>query len=299
MTTHVRPTTKKTESAKPSRKPAPHFFGHSREGRGSIENRLAGILKDLARVLVSNGYGVAGLNRLAKRAYFEAALELDSAAGRRKSHARIAAVTGLTRAEVSRMNREGTAAADHFPANRAQRISMAWISDRAYCDSRGIPSILPFAGKNGSFERLVRDYSGDIPVRAMFSEMRRLRMIRGDTSNNVQLIRAVTPISRQTVTALRALSPWIGFLSHPNEKELVEMNASSIQFALSFESMPELFAAVRELQSRATSFVNGIHELGSKKKSQRGYNLEISFALGTRVPSSGGAKSKGQGRGDV
>src|SRR5690349_10596961 len=93
---------------------------------GGIETRLGAILKDLARVLVCNGYGIAALNRLAKRAYFEAALELDSATGRRRNHARLAAATGLTRAEVSRLSRTPIETFRKRPVSRAQRVSTAW-----------------------------------------------------------------------------------------------------------------------------------------------------------------------------
>lgn len=266
----------------------------------SIDNRLAGILRDLAKVLLSNGYGIAGLHRLAKRAYFEAGLELESSAGRRKNLARIAAATGLTRTEVSRLSRAPRERRDFYSLNRAQRVSLAWISDRAYSDSSGIPNPLPFTGRVGSFERLVRDYSGDIPVRAMFSEMHRLGMVRRDPSNNIQLVRAVTPVSRQTKTALRALSPWVEFLSKTGQNDLVEATTNSIQISLDFESIPELFAAVRELQTRATAFVKSIHELDNKKTSSRGYKLDISFALGTRVPSSSvSAVRKVRGRGNA
>ena len=274
----------KISRPKNSRRGSSAFKSQSSNRRGSMENLLAGILRDLAKVLVSNGYGISGLNRLAKRAYFEAALDLDLAAGR-KNHARIAAATGLTRAEVSRMSRESVDIAVTAPVNRAQRICMAWTSDRAYSNPAGNPSVLPFSGKVGSFERLVKDYSGDIPVRAMFSEMRRLKMVRRDISNNVQLVRSWIPVSRQTTVSLRALSQWVSFLSPASENELAELNANSIEVALNFQTMPELFAAVRELQRRASAFVDGIHELDGGKKARPSFKLEVSLALATRVPS--------------
>lgn len=288
----------KTDRPKSSRRPPPAFKRQSNNKRGSMEDRLAGILKDLARVLISNGYGISGLNRLAKRAYFEAALDLDLAAGRRKNNARIAAATGLTRPEVSRMSRESMEIAVTAPVNRAQRICMAWTSDRAYSDPSGNPSVLPFSGKVKSFERLVKDYSGDIPVRAMFSEMLRLKMVRRDISNNVQLVRSWIPVSRQTTVTLRALSPWVSFLSQTSENELAKLNADSMQVVLNFPTMPGLFAAVRELQRRASAFVDGIHELDGKKESRPGFKLEVSLALGTRVPSLDCQTKRLRGRGN-
>jgi hypothetical protein len=248
-----------------------------------FEKRLAGILKDLARILVANGYGISSLSWFAKRAYFEAAQEL--APGRRKSKAQIAAITGLTRSEVSELYNVNEALLFSKPVvSRAQRVSLGWASDVKYRGKKGKPAVLPYSGRKTSFEGLVREYGADIPAKAMLSEMTRLGLVRKKEKNSIVLVRVEPPISRHTEKTLRALSPWVRFLSCAEGHQKWDLDANAVQITLSFDSMPQLFAAVRELQYRASTFVESIHELSDKRLSATRKQLMVSVALGTRVP---------------
>jgi hypothetical protein len=251
----------------------------------NVEQRLLEILKNLARILVTSGYGVGGLSRLARRAYFEAALALEDKSGRRMNNARIAALTGLTRSEVSQLSqqRPGSAPRTAAPVNRAQRVSIGWISDSEFCDRQGDPNVLPFAGRRASFEKLVKSYSGDIPARAMLSEMLRLRMAREEGGNTVRLIRVNSPVSNRTAASLRAISPWVDFISEDGNDEKNELNANTVRIELNFDSMPQLFAAIREVQNRATAFVRGVQELGSTGRTAKDCTLKVSIGLATRM----------------
>ncbi len=259
---------------------------HRLKAPPGLEHRLAEILTDLARVLIASGYGIAGLTRLARQAFVDAALGLEQAGGRRQSHARIAALTGLTRVEVSQLSRSGTSprARGVQPVNRAQRVSLGWISDEKYCGNAGQPRILPFAGSRASFEKLVKTYSGDIPARAMLSEMIRLGMAREAPDKSIRLVRSDCPVPRHTTTALRAISPWTRFLAESTSDEARELHANSVRVTLSFESLPQLFSAVRELQDRAQAFVTSVHELAAHGKASRSHKLQVSIALATRIP---------------
>ena len=254
----------------------------------NVEQRLAEILTDLARVLVSSGYGIGGLSRLAKQAFVDAAQALAQSDGHRQSNARIAALTGLTRAEVSLLARSQTRIEGHsrLPINRAQRVSLGWVSNDSYCDRFGRPKILPFTGSRTSFEKLVKCYSGDIPARAMLSEMTRLGMVRETPDKSLKLVRIDSPISRHTTTSLNAISPWTRFLAEGSCDEARELHANTARVTLSFESLPQLFSAVRELQGRTEAFVTSVHELGAHGKAAQPHKLQVSIALATRVPRS-------------
>jgi hypothetical protein len=257
------------------------------ESSSDVERRLGSILNDLARILVANGYGIKGLNKLARRAYFQAGLALEDGPGRKVNNARIAALTGLTRAEVSRLarNNEKSLSGALTPVNRAQQVSLGWINDSAFCEKNGNPRVLPFSGPGNSFERLVKTYSGDIPARAMLSEMLRLGMAKQELGF-VRLLRIDSMVSRRTTIKLRAIAPWTNFLSEDEGEDVDELDANTARLTLSFESLPELFAAVRELQSRAMAFVEGVHELGEMKGRKKRHKLHVSIALGTRIPRS-------------
>src|SRR5688572_29817982 len=159
-------------------------------GSDGLDHKLSEILTSIAHLLLRNGYGFARLGKLTKLAFVNAAKALDDDDPKSKiSIARIAAVTGLTRIEVSQLlrseARKGYPASE--PLNRAERVAIGWQGDNDYCDSRGFPLALPFASAGRSFSRLVKKYSGDIPARAMLIEMKRLRMVRHDSSDTVRL----------------------------------------------------------------------------------------------------------------
>jgi hypothetical protein len=280
---------------------------HSRVSRAprsqlKIEGLVTEILTDLARVLVVSGYGVTGVSRLAKRAYLIAAQTLEHDSPRKANHARIAALTGLTRAEVSRLSRERVArnAQGLLPASRAQRVSFGWATDPDYCDRPGTPKVLPFSRSRKSFESLVKRYSGDIPARAMFLEMKRLGMTEETESKTIRLIRLDAPIKQETVTALDAMRPWANFLADSNTDESRNLNANTVRLQISFESLPQLFSAVRELQDRATAFVANIRELGAGDSARNPHKLQVSIALATRVPRvSGTVRRKVTGKNHV
>ncbi len=93
---------------------------------------------------------------------------------------RISALTGLTRKEVRRLleldTPDDTASQDRF--NRGIRVISGWVNDRRFLGSDGKPSDLPVDGKPISFALLVKEYSGDIPTRAMLSMLEEAGSVR-------------------------------------------------------------------------------------------------------------------------
>ena len=116
------------------------------------------------------------------------AKSIDRENGGKLSNARVAALTGLTRTEVSQIVRHGDQDSMD-PANRALRVVQGWLTDPRFAQARDLPRKLPFKGEKTSFSSLVRKYSGDIPARAMLTEMKRLRIVRIDAQDRVLLVR--------------------------------------------------------------------------------------------------------------
>jgi hypothetical protein len=251
-----------------------------------LEQRLAEILKDLAQILVVGGFGVGGLNKLAKRAYVEAAVALNQGSGRRQNNARIAAITGLTRSEVAQLSKSSTSSRrqESVPTNRAQRVSLGWTTDEEFCGRPGKPKLLPLVGKRASFERLVKIYSGDIPARAMLSEMIRVGMARENAEGKIRLLRTTSPIPRHTLATLRAVASWLRFFAENEVIEPKELDANIVRVSLSFESLSQMYSAIRELHERATAFVESVQQLDGVGKRVRPHKLQISIGLATRVP---------------
>jgi Family of unknown function (DUF6502) len=260
-----------------------------------VEGLLTEILTDLAKVLVVSGYGISGLTRLTKLAYLNAAQALEQAQSGRASHARVAALTGLTRTEVSKLSRgiPQIESEGRSPANRAQRVSLGWANDPDYCEKSGSPKVLPFSRGRKSFESLVKRYSGDIPVRAMFLEMSRLGMILETPSKHIRLVRASPPVKSDTVNALAAIMPWTKFLADGQSDEARDLSANTVRLELNFESLPQLFSTVRELQERANVFIASIQELSAGRSKRHSHKLHVSIALATRVPRDNSSTKRG------
>ena len=87
-------------------------------------------------------------------------------------------ITGIPRKEVSRLMKLpwDSDAEVSEQRNRAARVLAAWVRDSAFHDRKGDPLDLPLEG-SPSFSELVRQYSGDIPSRAIADELERLGAI--------------------------------------------------------------------------------------------------------------------------
>jgi hypothetical protein len=262
--------------------------------RASVEldSILKRILASIATLLVTSGSGISRVNELTKLAFVKAAESINRAEGKKTSIARIAASTGLTRIEVSRLlkapNFHHTTRFD--AENRVVRVAEGWISDAAYVDAKGNPLVLQFDGPGNTFSKLVKKYSGDIPARAMLAEMRRLRLVSNTGGDCVRLLRSDIRISRRTVAALNAISPWVRFLARAADH--VDLSSNVIQFHINVSSVSQVNAAIRELSARRDVFIEGIKQLSTCTPSASKYDIAVSVAVATAEPTRRKTKAK-------
>jgi hypothetical protein len=134
---------------------------------------VARILRPLVRILLRNGVSYGTFADIAKSQFVEVARQEFGLAGRKQTISRVAVITGLTRKEVQRLTRARAPSdpdsADRY--NRAARVIGGWRRDRQFLDRRGKPAILTISGGGGTFQELVRRYSGDVPYRAVLDEL--------------------------------------------------------------------------------------------------------------------------------
>jgi hypothetical protein len=165
---------------------------------GILQTALHKIFKALARLVLRFGLSYEQFDELAKQAFVEVAEQDFTLPGRKQTDSRIAVVTGLSRKEVKRLRElEHGSETVATPAqyNRAARVLNGWLQNKAYLDEGGAPLVLPmdgakasFEGAEGSFTRLVRDYGGDIPVRAVLAELVRIGAVAHLKDDKVQVI---------------------------------------------------------------------------------------------------------------
>ncbi len=125
------------------------------------------ILAPLVRVLLRNGVACADFEQLVRRSYVEQAFAAAAQEGK-ATVSSVSAKTGLSRKEVKRLleQDEDISYAQGQKYNRAVRVISGWLNDTRFCNTEGVPQSLLMDGE-ASFASLVKDYSGDIPPRAM------------------------------------------------------------------------------------------------------------------------------------
>lgn len=130
-------------------------------------------LRPLVRIFLRNGLSAKTFFELAKQTYVKVARDECGVNGKKASISRIAILTGLTRKAVQLLltSPEARDTASEEQYNRAARVIDGWLKDPAFCDGKGHPAPLQLDGKRGSFSALVKRYSGDMPVRAIFDEL--------------------------------------------------------------------------------------------------------------------------------
>jgi hypothetical protein len=151
------------------------------------------ILVPLTRLLIALGISAPEFAASCKWAYVQAAVDRLAGSKKRINRSRVAIVTGLTRAEVTRLlktKRQVETLRQHH-LHRARRVLEGWRADSEFATRSGLPRELPLKGRRGSFQALVKRYSGDIPPRAMLDELYAMAVIRRVRSGRVRM--AVRP----------------------------------------------------------------------------------------------------------
>ncbi len=134
------------------------------------------LLQPIARLFLRFGRGYREYSDLSKAAFVSVASEDYGVHGRPTNVSRIAAMTGLTRKEISRIRTrlesgEGAVTERGTPL---QELIAGWQSNSEFVDRHGEPSALPLVGGRGSFQSLVKQFAGDIPEGAMRKELQRV-----------------------------------------------------------------------------------------------------------------------------
>lgn len=134
------------------------------------------LLRPLARIFLRFGRGYREYSELSKTAFISVASEDYGVHGRPTNVSRIAAMTGLTRKEISRIRGRLDRGESVVIERQApvREVIEAWRSSDEFLDAAGEPAVLPIEGDKGSFRSLVKQYAGDIPEGAMKTELKRI-----------------------------------------------------------------------------------------------------------------------------
>lgn len=249
---------------------------------------LQDLLTELAFSLLPRGMTPKRFADLARFAFVRAAQEMSRTRKGKVNQSRVAAQTGLSRADVKRLLQNNAFDADRSDESPVERVMNGWRTDRLFSHRPGEPKRLRISGSGGSFIHLARKYGGDVPHRALLDELRRIGAVR-DHGDSVSFSLKGSPILRNR-NDFAFLSPVLPLLIDgirvASRRKSRQSRAASIQrLSIPVDSDIDLAIVRERITSSAKSMLNGLGEsLGTaitvpKRRKNSVYTLTITVLL--------------------
>ena len=164
------------------------------------------ILRPLVRVMLRNGMSCGSFEELVRKAYVDEAFSIGKKNQVKTTVSSVSAQTGLSRKEVKRLNElEET---QHIEVeqkyNRGIRVISGWLNDKNFTDATGKPKILTLDEGEFSFAALIKQFSGDIPTKAMLDLLTAADCVQVK-DNKVQLIKHAYVPGKDSAEVIRIL----------------------------------------------------------------------------------------------
>ena len=157
----------------------------------------------LAALLIGQGMTAKTFEQLARCAFVQAATKGSTFTNGRVNYSRVAARTGLTRAEIKRVLSAGSDSWAQARSGPLERVVLGWRTDRHFIDQYRRPKRLAVTGARYSFASLAKRYAKDVPHKALLEELRRIGAVVA-TGTGVRLSVRL-PFSSSRVRKMRAL----------------------------------------------------------------------------------------------
>jgi len=141
-------------------------------GRGYLQ--LREFVRELAALLLPRGVTPKLIGDLVRIAFVQAAADRSKLMNGRVNYSRVAAQTGLSRADVKRLLRPDISNSPlaMFAEAPVEKVIRGWCLDRDFVTTDRLPKPLRLDGKAASFKALAKRYGGDIPPRAILEELK-------------------------------------------------------------------------------------------------------------------------------
>lgn len=175
---------------------------------------IAAALRPVVIALLRAGVGTFEATDLLKWLFVHECASLLARDGHRLSVSRIAAATGLSRAETAELLAAPRIEPKPFGLRpqRCARVLSGWMSDSDFLEADGSPRELAFSAEPKSFQDLVRRYSGDIPPRAMLDELLNRNWVTESAQGLLAPVRSFSPIDSLANPTLEELGWKLGAL---------------------------------------------------------------------------------------
>ena len=136
-----------------------------------LTTAISQILRPLVRILLRNGISCGSFEEMVRKAYVDEAFAQAQRINTKATISSVSAETGLSRKEVKRLHEMELSDSENTEQkyNRAIRVISGWLNDPHYAYEEGNPRALSLDSSEASFANLVKEYSGDIPTKAMLN----------------------------------------------------------------------------------------------------------------------------------
>ena len=158
------------------------------------------VLRPMARLLMRHGVSYKTFADVARHVFVDVAEDDFALSGRKPSNARTAVLTGINRKDIAKLKGRPhplSQAGSESP-NPAARIITAWLNDALFHDEAGNPKALLVEDQPlhpDSFTSLAKEYSSDVPVRALIDELLRIAAIERNGDLVTLVAHAYVPIA--------------------------------------------------------------------------------------------------------
>ncbi len=211
-------------------------------------------------MLLPRGMTPRRFGELARFAFVRVATEMSRLRNGRVNYSRVAAQTGLCRADVKRLLKSDILDVRGVARAPVERVVNGWRTDRIFAYRPGRPRGLRISGPGVSFPSLVRKYGGDVPHRAVLDELRRIDAAK-DNGKTVWLKRSSILRKRHDFAFLSPVLPALVDGIRIASRRAGSRPASSIQrLTLPVESEVDLAIVRERCRSSTKSMLHGLGE---------------------------------------
>ncbi len=236
--------------------------------RAAAREALGELLEPLAGFAHDAGLSVHEVETLLRIAAVRSAAKRQRQVSQRVNISGIAASTGLSRAEISRILESPARAEAATTTTKAReqqatnRILSAWHEDPQFTKSNGQPAELKIFGAGATFDALVKQHGRGLPTRAMLDELARaqaLEVLPGQKVRAKALVAADRGASPQAIKAFgqraeQLLSTLLATMRDPDGHQFVTHIEGAVH---SVEVLPVLR---REVAARGSDFLASMRD---------------------------------------
>jgi hypothetical protein len=216
-------------------------------------------------MLLDVGASSHELTHLIRWAFVRQAAARLATPNRRASASRLAAVTGLTRADVRQLLTESplNSKSSRWAPRASETVLAGWATDPDFLDSNGKPRPLAYADGVIGFSELVRRYARDIPPRAMLNELLDSNLVVDADGGGNRFMPSLPrpPVSETQRDALAGFGMKMGILGATILRNLRNPGVKPMFETVSLTRRPagQVRARVlRDLERRCQTFSQGI-----------------------------------------